>query len=71
MVLTVNHVYSPMVTAVTAAKSQPNFQDYWSDKFGNEETVRTKIPQTIVISRAVGTTWNTMDDKMKEIPLNA
>lgn len=46
-----------MVIAVTAAKSQPNFHE--------------RIPQTMEISRAVGITWKTIEERMKEIPLSA
>jgi hypothetical protein len=48
-------VYSAIVPAVTAAKSQPNFH--------------VRMAHTIVISSAVGMTWKTIDERMNEIPL--
>ena len=32
-------------------------------------TKLTRIPQTIVISNAVGMTWKTIEERMKDIPL--
>lgn len=40
------------------------------EKRGSEEGGRrTRIPQTIEISSAVGTTWKTTEERRKEIPL--
>lgn len=53
-----NQVYSAIVPAVTAAKSHPNFQDCRQSQYSCQTvgSALTRIPQTMVISSAVGTT---------------
>lgn len=74
VVLTVNHVYATIVTAVIAAKSHPNLYVYKSvyntkKKKKTLKIERTKIPHTIEISKAVGTIRNMIDCRRNVIPL--
>lgn len=75
VVFTVNHEYDAIARAVIAAKSQPNLYVYkmptrWETlQHESAVLIRTSIPQTKEISRAVGAMRNMIAWMRNAIPL--